>query len=155
MKPIIVVVAICLAPVLAFGQQTYTNEDLARFQVPGAYTNEDLTRLAPLAQQKEPAVRLPEYQAAPMRSASLQARYDGLYETYAMLQAEIALEHERVDFSESAFAGNTLDTTVRLGYKTVAFEQIRELSLRADLMKVRIEVLEELARRQGILLDRR
>ena len=90
MKPIIVVVAICLAPVLAFGQQTYTNEDLAKFQIPGAYTNEDLKRLAPLAQQKEPAFRLPEYQPAPTRSASLQARYDGIRETYVMLEAEIA-----------------------------------------------------------------
>jgi hypothetical protein len=155
MKPIIVVVAICLAPVLAFGQQTYTNEDLAKFQVPGAYTNEDLKRLAPLAQQKEPAVRLPEYQPAPMRSASLQARYDGLKETYMILQAEIALELQRVDFSESAFAGNTLDAKARLGYKTVAFQRIEEIALRADLMKVRIEALEEHARRQGVALDRR
>lgn len=155
MKAISVVVSICLAPVLAFGQQSYTNEDLARFQVPGAYTNEDLKRLAPLPQQQEPAVRLPEYQPAPTRSASLQARYDGLTETYVALQAEIALEHERVDFSESAFAGNTLDASVRLGYKAIAFEQIRDLSLRADLMKVRIEALEELAHREGILLDRR
>lgn len=155
MKPIIVVVAICLAPVLAFGQQTYTNEDLATFQVPGAYTNEDLKRLAPLAQQKEPAVRLPEYQPAPTRSASLQARYDGLRETYVMLQAEITLEQQRVDFSESAFAGNTLDAKVRLGHKAVAFQRIQEISLRADLMKVRIEALEEIARRQGVVLDRR
>ena len=155
MKPIIVVVAICLAPVLAFGQQTYTNEDLAKFQVPGAYTNEDLKRLAPLAQQKEPAVRLPEYQPAPTRSASLQARYDGLQETYVLLQAEIALKHELVDYSESAFAGNTLDAKVRLGYKAPAFRQIQVLSQRAELMKVRIEALEELARRRGVVLDRR
>ena len=155
MKPIIVVVAICLAPVLAFGQQTFTNEDLAKFQVPGAYTNEDLKRLAPLAQQKEPAVRLPAYQPAPTRSASLQARYDGLQETYVILQAEIALKHELVDYSESAFAGNTLDAKVRLGYKAPAFRQIQVLSQRAELMKVRIEALEELARRRGVVLDRR
>ncbi len=151
----VIVVAICLAPVLAFGQQTYTNEDLARFQVPGAYTNEDLKRLTPLAQQKEPAFRLPEFQPAPTRSPSLQARYDGLKETYEILQAEIAAEHERVDFSESAFAGNTLDAKVRLGHKTPAFVWIKELSLRADLMKVRIEALEEIARRRGVVLDRR
>lgn len=155
MKPIIVVVAICLAPVLAFGQQTYTNEDLAKFQIPGAYTNEDLKRLAPLAQQKEPAVRLPEYQPAPTRSASLQARYDGLRETYDMLLAEIALKHELVDYSESAFAGNTLDSKVRLGYRAPAFRQIQVLSQRADLMKVRLDALEERARRQGVVLDRR
>jgi len=155
MKPIIVIVAICLAPVLAFGQQTYTNEDLAKFQIPGAYTNEDLKRLAPLAQQKEPAVRLPEYQPAPTRSASLQARYDGLRETFVMLEAEITAERELVDYSESAFAGNTLDARVRLGYKTVSFQRITELSLRANLMKVRIEALEERARRMGVVLDRR
>jgi len=155
MKPIIVVVAICLAPVLAFGQQTYTNEDLAKFQVAGAYTNEDLSRLAPLAQQKEPAVRLPEYQPAPTHSASLQARYDGLQETLAMLEAEIAMKHELVDYSESAFAGNTLDAKVRLGYRAPAFRQIQVLSQRAHIMKVRIEALEEAARRQGIHLDRR
>jgi hypothetical protein len=150
---LVIVVLLCLAPVLAFGQQTYTNEDLAKFQVPGAYTNEDLRRLTPLAQQKEPAFHLPAFQPAPTRSQSLQARYDGL--TYDMLQAQIVAEHERVDFSESAFAGNTLDAKVRLGHKTPAFVWIKELSLRADLMKVRIEALEDLARRRGVVLDRR
>ena len=152
---LVIVVLLCLAPVLAFGQQTYTNEDLAKFQVPGAYTNEDLKRLTPLAQQKEPAFHLPAFQPAPTRSQSLQARYDGLKETYDMLQAQIVAEHERVDFSESAFAGNTLDAKVRLGHKTPAFVWIKELSLRADLMKTRIEALEDLARRRGVVLDRR
>jgi hypothetical protein len=154
MKSVIVVVAICLAPVLAFGQQTYTNEDLGRFQVPGAYTNEDLRRLAPLPQQQEKEVEPPALQAAPRISAVLQARYDGLRETYDLLRAEIAAEEARIDFSESAFAGDTRDTEVRLGYRAPATVWIRELSLRADLMKTRIEALEEQARREGVRLNR-
>src|SRR2546428_2839608 len=43
-----VVLAGLVWPVLAFGQQFYTNADLAKLDVPGAYTSDDLKRLPPL-----------------------------------------------------------------------------------------------------------
>src|SRR4030095_12470331 len=39
---------VCLVPLTAYAQQTYTNEDLRKFSVPGAYTNQDLKKMRPL-----------------------------------------------------------------------------------------------------------
>ena len=150
-----IVMAICLVPVMAFGQQTYTNEDLAKFQVPGAYNNEDLRRLGPLAVQKEPAVHLPRYEPSRPAGGALQARYGGLIDTYKALMWEIAYEEERIDFSESAFAGDTRDPEVRLGYRSQVAHWLAELTKRAELVKSRIERVVDDARRAGITLKRR
>src|SRR5882672_3766171 len=96
----IVLFAACLAPTLAFGQQTYTNADLAKFQVPGAYTNQDLKRLPPLPMQKAPAVAPPRVELPSVEGAGYQALYDSLKRARTALGAEIDLERQRVDRSE-------------------------------------------------------
>ena len=70
------VAAICLWPALAYAQQTYTNDDLKRIRLPGAYTNEDLQRLPPLAVQERPAVQVPIILPRPVDSVPFQAAFD-------------------------------------------------------------------------------
>ena len=151
----LVLTVICLAPALAFGQQAYTNEDLTRMQLPGAYTNEDLKRLSPLAVQTKPAAELPEFAAPRPPTASLQARYDGLGDAHRALRDEIVYEGERIDFSESAFAGDTRDNKVRLGYRSRGALLLMELEKRARLLETRIDAILDQARRAGAILDRR
>ena len=150
----LIVLAICLAPGLVLGQQTYTNEDLAKFQVPGAYSNEDLSRIGPLAVQKEPVTRLPEFVPPPSYDGRLQADYDSLRERHRSILSAIAYEQELIDYSDSAFAGDTRDATVRNGYRAPARVWIRQLSRQATLLEVRIGRLTNVARRAGITLDR-
>src|SRR5437773_7005062 len=54
-------VALCLLPLSVRAEQTYTNEDLRKFTVPGAYTNEDLKKLP----------RLPVVRGAPLPPAPI------------------------------------------------------------------------------------
>ncbi len=148
------VLAICLAPGLVLGQQTYTNEDLAKFQLPGAYSNEDLSRIGPLAVQKEPASRLPEFVPPPSFDRRLQADFDSLRERHRSILSAIVYEQEQVEYSESAFAGDTRDATVRLGHRTPASVWIRHLSRQAKLLEMRVDRLVDDARRAGVTLDR-
>src|SRR5262245_27455646 len=154
MKRVIVLLA-CLAPAMAFADQTYTNADLAKFQVPGAYTNEDLKRLAPMPVQKAPVATVPPYEPAPVPTASLQSYYDSLKIERDALQAELDYEKGLVDFSESAFAGDTRSFDVRLGYRSQAVELIRELTKRVALLDHQLEEAADTARKAGAVIDRR
>lgn len=151
----VVVLMVCLAPAMAFAQESYTNADLAKFQVPGAYTNQDLKRLPPLPVQKAPAAKLPAYEPAPAPSASLQAWYDSLKIERDALAAELEYEKGRVEFSESAFAGDSQSFDVRLGYRCEATPLIRELTKRVTLLDMQMETTLDEARRAGALIDRR
>ncbi len=149
---------VCLgSTALAYGQQTYTNADLARFQVPGAFTNEDLKRLEPLAVQKQAAVLIPPYVPKPAPVEYYQAVYRGLVANRRALQAELAYEIAAVDFSESAFAhpGDTRSFTPRLGYRVQAKPLIQELTKRIALLDAQIEALVDAARQEGAAIDRR
>ena len=108
-----VLLAVCLWPALAYGQQTYTNADLVKLDVPGAYTNEDLKKLSPLALQGTPAARTPLVEPRPVSGEEYQAVYDGLRRTRAALVAERDDEIGRVDFSESARSSLASDTGPR------------------------------------------
>jgi hypothetical protein len=154
MKHLVVLVA-CLVPAAAFAQQTYTNADLAKFQVPGAYTNQDLKRLPPLAVQKAPAAQLPRLEPTPVPTAEYQQYYDGIKTDRDALAAEIDYEKGLVDFSESAFAGDTRSYNVRLGYRAQARPFIIELQKRVDLLDKRLEDAADQARKAGVTLDRR
>jgi len=151
----LVVLAVCLVPAAAFAQQTYTNADLAKFQVPGAYTNQDLKRLPPLAVQKAPAAQLPRIEPAPVPTAEYQQYYDGIKADRDALAAELDYEKGLVDFSESAFAGDTRSFNVRLGYRAQARPLIIELQKRVDLLDKRLEDAADRARKAGVTLDRR
>ncbi len=152
----LVVLAVCLAPALAYGQQTYTNADLSKFQVPGAYTNQDLKRLRPLAVQKEPAAVLPRWVPAPPGAgAAYQSLYDSMARAREGIAAEIEYEKGLVGYSESAFAGDTSDFTVRLGYRAQAAPLIRELVKREALLGKQMDEVADAARRAGAPLERR
>jgi len=151
----VIALMVCLAPAMVFADDSYTNADLAKFQVPGAYTNQDLKRLPPMPVQKAPASKLPAYEPAPVPTASLQAWYDSLQGERDALAAEMAYETSQVDFSESAFAGDTRSYDVRLGYRTQATPLIRELQKRVTLLDQQIERALDAARKAGAVLDRR
>ena len=151
----LIVFAACFLPAVAFADESYTNADLAKFQVPGAFTNQDLKRLAPLPMQKVPAAQLPPYVAPAVPTAEYQAYYDNLRSERDALAAEIEYEKGLIEFSESAFAGYTDTYDVRLGYRTPAAVWIRELTRRMTLTDVRLESVADGARKAGVTLDRR
>ena len=151
----LVVFAVCLLPAAAFAEESYTNADLAKFQVPGAYNNQDLKRLPPAPMQKAPVGQLPPYVAPAVPSAEYQAYYDNLRSERDALAAEIEYEKGLVEFSESAFAGYTDTYDVRLGYRAPAAVWIRELTRRITLTDVRLESVADGARKAGVTLDRR
>ena len=152
---LILSLVVCLWPVLASAGPTYTNADLERLRVPGAYTNEDLRRLPPLAVQSEPASRLPRITPPKVDHAGYQAVFNAARRARAALLAELDYEMERVDFSESAFAGDTRSFAPRLGYRARARTLIQELTKRIALLDLEIDALLDDARRAGALVDRR
>jgi hypothetical protein len=152
----VLVLAACLVPAAAFAQDSYTNADLAKFQVPGAYTNQDLKRLSPLPMQGKPtAAAAPIIEAPAPPTAAYQSYYDNLRGERDSLQDEIDIEKGLVDFSESAYAGDTRSYDVRLGYRAQAAPIIRELNKRVALLDAQLSRLEDHARREGVSLDRR
>jgi len=151
----IVVLAVCCWPAAAFAQQSYTNADLAKIEVPGAYTNRDLKRLSPLPMQKAPAAQLPPYVAPQIPTAAFQAHYVSVRGERDLLLAEIEHEKGRVEFSESAYAGDTSTFDVRLGYRSAAAVYIRDLERRVAIYDTGLEQIAERARKAGADLDRR
>ena len=152
-----VVLAGLLWPAIAFAQQTYTNADLAKFDVPGAYTNEDLRRLPPLAVQREAAVNLPPFvRVVSQEQLQLQNTYDDLGSIRDSLALELDLELSRVDFSRSPFAGNPNSLfEPRLGYGAKVYTLILELEKRIAIVDGEMEGLVDRARSEGILLETR
>jgi hypothetical protein len=161
----VVVLAVWLVPAAALAQEskTYTNADLVKIQVPGAYTNQDLKRLPPLVMQ--PAAKAPAAAAAPREGAAeggmsaateaFQTYYNSVRVDRDILAAELAYEISLVDFSESAFAGDTRSFDVRLGYRAQARPLIQELTKRVALLDARLAVVADEARRQGVSIDLR
>jgi len=151
-----VVLAGLVWPVLAFGQQVYTNADLVKFDVPGAYTNEDLRRLPALAVQSAPAFPAPPYTApAPAEGLAYQAAYDNLRLTRLALAGELDFEMKRIAFSESAFAGNPGEIEPRLGYRVKVAPLVLELKKRVALLDQQMDDLAAAARRAGVAIDQR
>lgn len=157
MKKSFVVLAVCLAPAAAFAQdsRTYTNADLAKFQVPGAYTNEDLKRLPAVPVAKAPAAKLPEFAPEPAPTGALQSWVDNIRDERSRLEAAVEVEKELVEFSESAFAGDTRSFDVRLGYRAQARPIIIELMKRIAILDREMDQALDEARRSGASLDRR
>ena len=141
-------------PVLTFGQQLYTNADLAKFDVPGAYSNQDLKRLPPSGVQRG-AISQPTYTPPPREDAAYQRAYDGLRLTRDALQAEIDFENGRVSFSESAWAGDTGVIAPRLGYRAAVAPLVLELEKRIALLDRQMDFVLDAARRAGAVVDQR
>ena len=151
----LVVLGACLWPAIAFAQQTYTNADLVKFNVPGAYTNDDLRQLSPLAIQKTPAAVLPLFSIPPVFSGPFQSSYDMLRGTRTALQTERDFELARVAESESPSGGDSQGFTPRLGYATKVRPLIMELEKRIALIDHQIDDLRDAARRAGASIDLR
>lgn len=142
-------------PVLTFGQQLYTNADLAKFDVPGAYSNQDLKRLPPSAVQPRGAASLPTYTPPPREDEAYQRAFDGLHLTRDALQAELDFETGRIAFSESALAGATGVVEPRLGYRAAVAPLILELRKRVALLDRQMDTVLDAARRAGAVVDQR
>jgi hypothetical protein len=156
MKKSLVVLAVCLAPAAAYAQDSYTNADLAKFQVPGAYTNEDLKRLPSLPVAKAtPTTRPSQVAPEPAPSGAMQAWVDSINAERSRLEAEVAVEKELVEFSESAFAGDTRSFDVRLGYRAQARPLIIELNKRIAILDREMDEALDQARKAGVSVDRR
>jgi hypothetical protein len=159
----VVVLAVWLVPAAALAQEakTYTNADLVKIEVPGAYTNQDLKRLPPLAVQKAPApaaargtAPVAEEAPAPPTEA-FQAYFNSVRVDRDILMSELQYEIDQVAFSESAFAGDTRSFDVRLGYRAQARPLIQELAKRVALLDMRLDAVADEARKAGVTLDRR
>jgi len=165
----VVVLAVWLVPAAALAQEakTYTNADLVKIEVPGAYTNQDLKRLPPLAVQKVQAPAAAPRRAAPRGAApvaeeapspaseAFQAYFNSVRVDRDMLMSELQYEIDQVAFSESAFAGDTRSFDVRLGYRAQARPLIQELAKRVALLDMRLDAVADEARKAGVTLDRR
>ncbi len=101
MRAIIAAAAVLWATA-GLAQEKYTNADLDRIYVPGAYTNEDLKALPPIEQQEAPAVPL----AAPVVDTRerdlLLERVRDLEERRAAVSRELAYEEGIVSRTYSA-----------------------------------------------------
>jgi hypothetical protein len=151
----LVMPALCLWPVLAYGQQMYTNADLVKFQVPGAYTNEDLRALQRVPAARVPAALPPLVEAPRVETGEIEKEYEGLLRERRALAAELAWELETIEYSESAFAGSTDRVEPRAGYRSRVASLVWELKKRVALLDAEIETVLDEARRTGALLDRR
>ncbi|HEU4402366.1 MAG TPA: hypothetical protein VFT43_09690 [Candidatus Polarisedimenticolia bacterium] len=147
---------VCLWPAtLVLAEETYTNADLVKFQVPGAYTNEDLKGLPPLAVQRQPAALTPRFEPAAGAGDFYQVVYDNLKRDRESLAAELQFEKDRVAYSESAFAGDSQGWQPRLGYATRVRPLLLELGKRVALLDFQMESVIDQARRAGATIDLR
>lgn len=144
-------VALCLFPLCVQADQTYTNEDLKKFSVPGAYTNEDLRKLP----------RLPVTKAAPSAPAPapvvvpdaepLQRELDFLSEQRLIIQTELGWREEMVRRAESFFDKGPNEGPY-LGTRSKYQGSIWYLQMQLAIMDARIEKVLDEARRIGVNL---
>lgn len=153
----LVVLGACMWPAVALAQQTYTNVDLARFAVPGAYTNDDLRQLSPLAIQKAPAAVLPLVAIPRPSSEPFQASYDMLRGDRSALQAEREFELARIASfeSESEWGDGEFNPLHRRRYAKWVRPLIMDLEKRIALIDRQIDDLRDAARHAGASIDLR
>ena len=152
MKKILGVI-VCLVPLTAYAQQTYTNEDLRKFSVPGAYTNQDLKKMRPVP---------PVGKAGPSAPVSIevgdsrpfQKRLDLLLEQRLIVQAQLDWTNQEIERAYS-FYDKGPDGYPWPGYlsKTRGFVQYLEMQL--AVVDTRIANVEEEAFRAGAILENR
>jgi len=147
-------VVLCLFPFVAYAEQTYTNEDLKRFSVPGAYTNEDLRKLPKL-----PVVKAVPVAPAPIEMAApgpepLQIRHDLLSEQRLIIQTELDYREEMVLKAYSYFDKGP-DGGPWPGYLSKSRSSIQYLNLQLAILDARIDNVRDEARQAGVVLESR
>ncbi len=147
-------IALCLFPLAAHAQQRYTNEDLRKFSVPGAYTNQDLKKMAPLPVAKGAAVSVIPVQPAPPEAEALEIRFGLLSEQRLILQTELDWRREMSRKADSAFDKGT-DGYPWPGYRSKNREAVQSLEMRLAVVDARVEEVREEARPAGVFLENR
>ena len=146
-------VIVCLVPLTAYAQQTYTNEDLRKFSVPGAYTNQDLKKMPPLPVfgKAGPAAPAP---VEAVDSRPYQMRLDLLQEQRLIVQAQLDWTNQEIERAYS-FYGKGPDGYPWPGYlsKTRGFVQYLEMQL--AVVDSRMANVESEAYRAGAILENR
>jgi len=147
-------IVLCLFPFAVYAEQTYTNEDLKKFSVPGAYTNEDLRKLPRVPAAKAvPAAPAPVPVVAP-EAESLQLRLDWLSEQRLIIQTELDWREEMVRKANSAFDKGP-DGYPWPGYLSKNKSSIQYLKMQLAIQDARIEKVLGEARRVGVFLESR
>ena len=148
-------IILCLVPLsAAFAQQTYTNEDLKRFSVPGAYTNQDLKKLPPVPVVGK-ATPAPPVAMAPERGPDpLQIRFDLLSEQKRIYQAELDWRQSQIDKAYS-FVDQGTDGYPWPGYRSKSKSAMHYLEMQIAVLDSRIETVLDDARQAGVTLDQR
>jgi len=149
----IVGVLVCLVPLAAYAQQTYTNEDLKRFSVAGAYTNQDLKKMkpVPVVGKAAPVVPAP-FEAVDARP--YQMRLELLQEQRRIIQAELGWRNQQIEKAASFFDKGP-DGYPWPGYLSKSKGALQYLGLQLAVVEARIANAEEEARRDGVLLENR
>jgi hypothetical protein len=153
-------VFLCLVPLATYAQQRYTNEDLKKFSVPGAYTNADLKKMAPVPVVGKPtraepilAPEIDEY------AQVLYARMDLLREQRTIIQAEMDWRNAEIERAYSFFdkgpngyPGNR-EGGPWPGYLSKSKGFLQYLEMQLAVVDARIESVEDEARQAGIDLE--
>jgi|RhiMetStandDraft_4_1073278.scaffolds.fasta_scaffold268971_1 hypothetical protein len=149
----IVGVVVCLFPLTAFAQQTYTNEDLRKFKVPGAYTNQDLKKMAPVPVigKATPVTPVP---METVDSRPFQMRFDLLQEQRRIIQAELDWRNQEIEKAYS-FIDKGPDGYPWPGYRSKSRGVIEYLEMQLSVVDARIANVEDEAYSAGALLDHR
>lgn len=152
MKKILGVI-VCLVPLTAYAQQTYTNEDLRKFSVPGAYTNQDLKKMRPVPTVGKKGPSEP-VTIEVVDSRPYQMRLDLLLEQRVIVQAQLDWTNQEIERAYS-FYDKGPDGYPWPGYlsKTRGFVQYLEMQL--AVVDTRIANVEEEAYRAGAILENR
>ena len=145
-------VALCLFPLCVQAEQTYTNEDLKRFSVPGAYTNEDLRKLPRLPVTKAVASAPAPVPVVVPDAEPLQRRVDFLSEQRLIIQTELSWREEMVRKAESFFDKGPNEGPY-LGTRSKYRGSIDYLRMQRAMMDARIERVLDEARQTGVNLD--
>ena len=149
----IVGVIVCLVPLTAYAQQKYTNEDLRKFSVPGAYTNQDLKKMPPVPSfgKVGPSAQVT---VEGVDSTPYQMRLDLLQEQRLIVQAQLDWTNQEIEKAYS-FYDKGPQGYPWPGYlsKTRGFVQYLEMQL--AVVDARIDSVEEEAYRAGAILVNR
>jgi|GEM_PF-1695765 len=147
-------VIVCLVPLTAYAQQTYTNEDLRKFSVPGAYTNQDLKKMRPLPVSGKAGSSASTAPSETVDSRPYQMRLDLLLEQRLIVQAQLDWTNQEIEKAYS-FYNKGPDGYPWPGYlsKTRGFVQYLEMQI--SVVDARIANVEEEAYSAGAVLDNR
>ena len=143
-------VLVCMAPLAVYAQQTYTNEDLKRFTVPGAYTNQDLKKLPPVPVVGRATPNAPvAYEEVDARP--FQMRLDLLQEQRTIVQAQLDWTNQQIEKAYSFFDKGP-DGYPWPGFYSKNKGFLQYLDMQLSVIDARIGEVEDEARSAGAIL---